>query len=48
MCIWRRGMLGGVGKATKEMLKDFIKAVKAKTDETQNEEIYAKFFIEYM
>ena len=36
------------GKATKEMLEDFIKAVKSKTNETQNGEIYAKFFIEYM
>jgi hypothetical protein len=30
------------------MLEDFIKAVKAKANETPNEEIYAKFFIEYM
>jgi hypothetical protein len=35
------------GKATKEMLEALTKAVKTKSDETQIEEIYAKFFIEY-
>jgi len=36
------------GKATKGMLESFMRAIKAKTSETPNEEIYAKFFIEYM
>jgi hypothetical protein len=36
------------GKATKEMLESFMNAIKAKNDGTQNGEIYAKFFIEYM
>jgi len=36
------------GKATKGMLESFMRAIKAKTGETQNGEIYAKFFIEYM
>jgi len=38
----------GCGKTTKEMLESFMNAIKAKTDGTQNGEIYAKFFIEYM